>query len=63
LKVLHFDIDGTLLTESEPKTALAGGAFERAVREAGFDRLACVGNIVTTIRFLLDRQVLPGRSR
>jgi len=56
MKTLHFDIDGTLLTESEPKTALAGGAFERAVRETGLSRLVCVGNIVTTIRFLFDRR-------
>jgi len=56
MKALYFDIDGTLLAESEPKTALAGGAFERAVREAEFERLVCIGNIVTTIRFLHDRQ-------
>ena len=55
-RVLYFDIDGTLLTESEPKTALADGAFEQAVRAAGFDRLVCVGNVVTTIRFLLGRE-------
>ena len=52
LKILYFDIDGTLLCNSQPKIALANGAFERSVRDAGFDQLVCVGNIVTAIHFL-----------
>ena len=52
LKILYFDIDGTLLCNSQPKIALANGAFERSVRDAGFDQLVCVGNIVTVIHFL-----------
>jgi hypothetical protein len=52
-KILYFDIDGTLLSpESEPKPALAGGAFEQAVREAGFARLVCVSNMGKIIQFL-----------
>jgi len=56
LKILYFDIDGTLLSDSEPKPALAQGVFEQEVRAAAFERLVCVGGIVTTIRFLLSRQ-------
>lgn len=52
LKILYFDIDGTLLCNSEPKTALIKGAFELAVRGAGFRKLVCVGNIITAIHFL-----------
>jgi hypothetical protein len=40
---LYFDIDGVLLDyEDRPKPALIGGVFERALQDAGFDRLVCV---------------------
>ena len=58
MKTLYFDIDGTILPlEAEgPKPALAAGALERAVRAAGFTRLVCVGQIVTSIRLLESYQ-------
>jgi hypothetical protein len=62
-RTLFFDIDGTLLVGSfgRPKAALADGAFERALRAAGFERLVCVGNVVGIVRQLeagpLARQV------
>lgn len=54
-KILYFDIDGTLVSpEHEPKRALAGGAFEQAVREAAFTRLVCVSNMAKIIQFLTE---------
>ena len=52
MKRLYFDIDGTLLVRDsgEPKAALAHGRFERAVREAGFEQIVCVGKFVRVIR-------------
>ena len=52
MRKLYFDIDGTLLMgmTSEPKPKLANGAFERAVRQIGVERLVCVGNFVDTVR-------------
>ncbi len=46
MKILYFDIDGTILRgdEGEVKTALGAGAFEVAIRDAGIERLVCVGN-------------------
>jgi hypothetical protein len=42
-RTLYFDIDGVLLDyEDRPKPALIGGVFERALQDAGFDRLVCV---------------------
>ena len=52
MKTLYFDIDGSILRGSRPKSALAGGEFERAVRNAGFEELVCVSNVVATIQFL-----------
>jgi len=54
VKILYFDIDGSLLREDTAtvKPALANGRFERLVSEAGFDRLVCVGNIVTLVQQL-----------
>jgi hypothetical protein len=54
VRTLYFDIDGTLLLGSfgDPKPALADGAFERAVRRAGVERLVCVGNVVHIVRTL-----------
>ena len=52
MKILYFDIDGTILSDSRPKPVLANGVFERAVRRAGFQRLVCVSNVITTIHFL-----------
>jgi serine/threonine protein phosphatase 1 len=46
-KVLYFDIDGTLLDyDDEPKAALLDGKLEKALKEAGFDHLACVSGWV-----------------
>jgi hypothetical protein len=52
VKRLYFDIDGTLLVRDsgEPKPALGHGRFERAVREAGFEQIVCVGNFIRVIR-------------
>lgn len=54
MRTLYFDIDGTLLLGSfgDPKPALVDGAFERAVRRAGIERLVCVGNVVHIVRTL-----------
>jgi len=54
VKTLYFDINGTLTFEYACKPALAGGAFEGAVRRAGFERLVCVSNIQNTIKLLAD---------
>jgi hypothetical protein len=52
MRKLYFDVDGTILCMYTPlaKTALAGGAFERAVREAGVEELVCIGNYVGVVR-------------
>lgn len=49
MKTLYFDIDGTILPLDAPgpKPALADGALERVVREAGFERLAWLAASVT----------------
>lgn len=62
MRTLYFDIDGTLLLGSfgAPKPALAGGAFERLVRGAGFERLVCVGNVVQIVRTLERSQPVDG---
>ena len=51
MRRLYFDIDGTLLIEEQgiPKPHLANGAFEHAVRDAGFEELVCVGNFVAAL--------------
>ncbi len=51
MRLLYFDIDGTLLLgdTGEPKAALAHGAFEIAIRQKGFDELICTGNYVDVI--------------
>jgi hypothetical protein len=48
MKTLYFDIDGTVLNIGfgQPKSTLANGQLEAAVREAGFQRIICVGNII-----------------
>lgn len=52
MRTLYFDIDGTVLVLDTglPKPALAGGRLERAIRDAGFDELVCVGNFAGVIR-------------
>jgi len=52
MKVLYFDIDGTLIDEdtAKPKPVLADGRFEELVDEAHFDRLVCVGNIASVVQ-------------
>jgi len=54
MKTLYFDINGTLVFHYECKAALAGGAFERTVRQAGFERLVCMSNIQNTVRYLAN---------
>ena len=56
LKVLYFDIDGTVLLDGcdRAKPALAGGRLEAAVREAGVQRLVCVGSFVTVARLMMQ---------
>ena len=51
MRVLYFDIDGTLLTDrgGVPKKQLAGGGFEAAVRSCSFDQLVCVGSVVDVL--------------
>lgn len=50
MKILYFDISGTLVDERErPKPALADGAFERAVRAAGVERLVCVSSLLSIV--------------
>ena len=51
-KTLYFDINGTITFLYRCKPALTEGAFEQAVREAGFERLICMSNIQNTIRLL-----------
>ncbi len=64
MRTLSFDIDGTLLRGSfgAPKALLAAGAFERAVRAAGFERLVCVGNVVAIVRTLERAQPVDGQA-
>ena len=50
MKTLYFDIDGTLVAKGAAKPRLAGGAFERAVRKAGFAHLICVSQLCVSIR-------------
>lgn len=59
LKILYFDIDGSILRDSRPKPALADGEFESAVRDAGFERLVCVSNVITIIQFLESQGEAP----
>ena len=57
MKTLYFDIDGTvlLLDTNRVKKALGGGMFETAVRNAGFERLVCVGNFGHVAHLLKSR--------
>lgn len=45
---MYFDIDGSLLVgdTGKPKSALVGGALERAFHLCGIEHLVCVGNFV-----------------
>jgi len=61
VKTLYFDIDGTLLDDNRPKPALAHGAFEKAVRQAGFQRLVCVSNVLSIAEFLAEMGKPPDR--
>ncbi len=49
-------LDGTVVRGSfgDVKPQLAEGAFERAIRAAGFERLVCVGNAVSIIHLLAE---------
>jgi hypothetical protein len=50
VKILYFDISGTLVDDGgRAKPALADGAFERAVRAAGVERLVCVSSLLTIV--------------
>jgi len=55
MRILYFDISGTLVAEgaNRAKPRLADGAFEVAVRDAGFERLVCVSSLVRTVRNLV----------
>ena len=59
MKTLYFDINGTLTFQYTCKPALAGGAFERGVRAARFDRLVCVSNFQKHIAFLEEMGKKP----
>ena len=54
MRVLYFDIDGTVLfSEREGvKPALADGQLQRAVSRAGIERLVCVGNFTKVVKIL-----------
>jgi hypothetical protein len=52
VKILYFDINGTIVRDYQCKPALAGGAFEQAVREAGFGSLVCMSNAQSFIKLL-----------
>ena len=54
MRILYFDINRTITFEYTCKPALAGGALEKAVREAGFERLVCVSNVENIIRLVSD---------
>jgi hypothetical protein len=58
MRILYFDIDGTLVTpaNSQAKPALADGAFEQAVRHAGFTALVCVGSAVSIAHYLEQKE-------
>ena len=45
MKTRYFDINGTIVREYQCKSTLANGAFEQAVRDAGFGRLVCMSNV------------------
>lgn len=45
VKALYFDINGTIVRQNQCKPALVDGAFEQAVRDAGFGRLVCMSNV------------------
>ncbi len=57
MKILYFDIDGTVLGAETGcvKPALAEGTLERTIRRCGFTRLVCIGGAVKTVR-LLEKQ-------
>ena len=52
VKTLYFDINGSIVCEYQCKPALADGAFEQAVREAGFQRLVCMSNAQSFVKLL-----------
>ena len=58
-KTIYFDIDGTVLLDEHQKvkSALGQGCFERAVREAGFTDLVCVGNFAGIAHTLKSIQI------
>ena len=55
-RTLYFDLDGTVVVRSfgHVKPKLANGGFERAIRQAGFERLVCVANMCTIVTTLLE---------
>ena len=56
MKTLYFDIDGTILLNDRNvvKPELGNGAFEAAVRNAGFLALVCVGNFGAIARVVKE---------
>jgi hypothetical protein len=59
MKTLYFDIHGTIVHTYQCKPSLANGAFEQAVRRAGFERLVCMSNIQNTIKLLVELDKQP----
>jgi hypothetical protein len=59
MKTLYFDINRTIVCDYVCKPALARGGFEMGVREASFDRMVCVSNVVNTIQFLEEMGQSP----
>lgn len=67
MRSLYFEIDGTLLVQGtrEPKSALAAGRLDSAVRRANCDELVCVSNfvaVVHTVQEMKPRHDGLGRS-
>ena len=56
MKILYFDIDGTVLRNDAPaaKPLLGNGRFEELISRAGFDRVVCVGNMITIARHMAE---------
>jgi hypothetical protein len=61
MKTLYFGTNGTIAFEYQCKSELANGAFEPAVREAGFERLVCVSNVQNIIKLVEDLGQAPDR--
>ena len=56
MKILYFDIDGTLLDidSGSAKPALANGNFEKTIRNLDIHQLVCVGSFVDVVHALKE---------